>query len=90
MTAEGDGCVFHIHVVPRSRRDEVVGLHVDARRVRLKVPPVAGKAIGAPCKFAARALYISRGDVTILGGCASRHKRVRGKSTAEIQPLPPM
>ena len=91
MTTDGDGCVFHVHVVPRSRRDEVVGLYVDALRVRLKAPPVDGKANNALCKFIARALHISRGDVTILGGCASRHKRVRvgSVSAAEIQSLLP-
>lgn len=91
IVTDGDGCIFYVHVVPRSRRDEVVGLHAGAMRVRLTAPPVDGKANDALCKFLARALHCAREDVTILGGRASRHKRVRvvGVSVVEIQALLP-
>ena len=91
IAADGGGCVFYVHVVPRSRRDEVVGLYAGAMRVRLTAPPVDGKVNDALCIFLARALQSSRGDVTILGGHASRHKRVQvvGVSPAEIRTLLP-
>ena len=89
ITADAGGCTFYVHVVPRSRRDEVVGLYDDALKVRLKAPPVDGKANDALCKFLGSALHVPRRNVTVLGGLASRHKRVRivGVSVGEIRSL---
>ncbi len=41
---DSEGCTFGVHVAPGSRQDAVVGLYGDALRVRLKAPPVEGKA----------------------------------------------
>ena len=77
VTEGRGGCVFHVRVVPRARRDEVVGAHGDALKIRLTAPPVEGKANLALQKFLARRLGVSRSDVEILSGHASRQKRVR-------------
>ncbi len=39
-----DGSLVTVWAVPRASRTEIVGLHDDALRVRLAVPPEAGKA----------------------------------------------
>jgi len=76
--AEGKGgCTFQVRVLPRSRRDEVVGRHGDALKIRLTAPPVRGKANCALREFLADQLGVSPSDVEILTGHTSRQKRVR-------------
>ncbi len=72
-----EGCTFRVRVSPRSRRDEVVGLHGDALKIRLTAPPVRGKANRALREFLAGQLGIPPSAVEILAGHTSRQKRVR-------------
>ncbi len=78
QVSEGKGgCIFRVRVLPRSRRDEVTGLHGDALKIRLTAPPVRGKANRALREFLADKLGVSTSDVEILTGHTSRQKRVR-------------
>lgn len=77
VTEGKGGCIFRVRVLPRSRRDEVAGLHGDALKIRLTAPPVRGKANRALQEFLADQLRISPSDVEILTGHTSRQKRVR-------------
>jgi len=75
---EGEkGCTFRVRVLPRGRRDQVVGLHGNALKIRLVAPPVRGKANQALREFLAGRLGVSRSAVEILSGHTSRRKRVR-------------
>jgi uncharacterized protein (TIGR00251 family) len=89
VTEREEGAIFRVRVLPRSRRDEVVGLHGDALKIRLMAPPVGGKANRALQEFLAGRLGVSRSAVEILSGHASRQKRVRvaGASAAAIRAL---
>jgi uncharacterized protein (TIGR00251 family) len=89
VTEREEGAIFRVRVVPRSRRDEVVGLHGDALKIRLMAPPVEGKANQALQEFLAGRLGVSWSAVEILSGHASRQKRVRvaGVSAAAIRAL---
>lgn len=77
ITEEVGGCTFQVHVVPRSRREEIVGLYGDALKIRLSSPPEKGKANDALLKFLAERLGIPSSSVEILSGHTSRQKRVR-------------
>jgi uncharacterized protein (TIGR00251 family) len=70
-------CTFRVHVSPRSRQDEIVGLYEDALRVRLTAVPVRGKANRALERFLARRLGVPATSVTVVSGHTSRHKRVQ-------------
>lgn len=88
--AEGaEGCIFAVHVQPRGRRNEIVGLYGDALKVRLAAPPVEGRANRELLKFLAKRLGVSSSAVEILSGHASRRKRVRvrGVSAEAIRAL---
>ena len=89
VTEGEEGYTFRVRVLPRSRRDEVVGLHGDALKIRLTAPPVGGKANRALRAFLAGRLGVPRSAVEILSGHASRQKRVRvaGASAAAIRAL---
>ncbi len=86
---DSEGCTFGVHVAPGSRQDAVVGLYGDALRVRLKAPPVEGKANQALRVFLAEKLGVPVDAVTILSGHTSRHKlvRVAGVTAAQVRTL---
>ncbi len=83
------GITFAVKVVPRAPRDEMVGVEGDALKVRLKAPPVEGKANEALIKFLAETLRVRRADVEILRGETARHKlvRVRGLSGGRLNEI---
>jgi uncharacterized protein len=69
-----DGVLVSVWVVPGASRDEVVGLHGGALRVRVSAPAEAGKANRAAAALVARSLGGSRGEV--VSGMAARRKQV--------------
>jgi uncharacterized protein (TIGR00251 family) len=76
-----------VHVIPNAKRDEIVGEHDNAIKIRLRAPAVEGKANSALCRFLAERLQIHRRDVTIERGEKSRDKwiRVDGLDEREIR-----
>lgn len=89
VTEDKNGCIFQVRVMPRSRRNAIVGLHGDALKIRLTAPPVDGKANQALLKFLAKRLGVSPSAVEIVAGHTSRQKRVRvaGVSADAVQAL---
>jgi uncharacterized protein (TIGR00251 family) len=73
--------VFPVGVTPRSARPGIGGWRAgtDGREeleVRVAEAPADGAANEAVVKLLAKALGISRAEVRIISGAASRHKRV--------------
>jgi uncharacterized protein (TIGR00251 family) len=87
ITHSEGGATFAVKVVPRASRNEIAGTHQDLIRVRLTAPPVEGAANRALVKFLAGVLDVSRQDVEIVAGHASRRKviRVMGLSPHEVE-----
>lgn len=72
---------LHIRVTPRSARPGIRGwrLGADGREeleVRVAQAPADGAANEAVLKLLAAALGVSRSELAIISGAASRHKRV--------------
>ena len=82
VTEREEGAIFRVRVLPRSRRDEVVGLHGDALKIRLTAAPTKGKANRALQEFLAERLGVSPSAVELLSGHTSRWKRVRVKGVS--------
>ena len=76
-----------IKAVPRASRSEVVERQADAWRVRLKAPPVEGKANEELVKFLAKTLGVPGCSVSLVAGQASKFKLVdiEGLSQAEAE-----
>ena len=72
----GGGVVVTVRVVPRASKDEVSGLLGDALKIKLRAPPVDGKANKALAAFLSERLGIAFGRVRLLAGETSRNKRV--------------
>lgn len=76
-----------MRLTPRAARDEVLGFEGDVLRVRVKAPPVEGRANDALLRLLAKALRVSRSNLTIVGGRASRDKTVavEGLDAVEVR-----
>ncbi len=87
---ESNGAVtFAVKVVPRASKNQIAGMEGDAVKVRLTAPPVEGKANAALVRFLAETLGVSRAQIEIVTGHASRHKvvRVRGVTAKQIESM---
>ena len=84
-----DGALLPVRVQPRAGRDEVVGWHGDALRVRVAAPPAEGRANQAVIALLAEALGLPRAAIEVVSGAASRDKLVRvgRRSREEIRAL---
>jgi len=76
-SAQHPHCLLTIKAVPNAPQSALVGWLGPALKVRLKSPPVDGKANAELCRFLAEALALPRGAVTLATGAAAREKRVR-------------
>lgn len=88
LSRQADGAVsFAVKVVPRANKSEIAGFAGDALKVRVKAPPIEGKANDALIRFLADALGISRSQIEIVSGHASRRKvvRIRGMNADRIE-----
>lgn len=69
--------VLTVHVQPGASRSGVVGVHGDALKIRLRAPPVDGKANEALLDHLGAALGLTRRDLELVSGQTARRKRVR-------------
>jgi len=68
--------ILSLYVQPRSSRNELVGLHGEALKLRLTTPPIDGRANKAVIAFLSKRLKIPKSALTIRSGLQSRSKKV--------------
>ena len=71
-----EGLLLSLLLQPRASRNAFVGLHDGKLKICLAAPPVDNQANEALCRFLAKAFHVSKTDVQLLSGQASRHKKV--------------
>ncbi len=79
----GDDWVLSLHVQPGASRTELAGLHGEAIKLRLRAPPVDGKANDELCRFIAALFAVKRQDVRLLSGESSRQKKIAVRTAGE-------
>jgi uncharacterized protein len=70
------GLVVKIFVQPRSSRNEAVGMHGDALKIRLTAPPVDGEANKTCIDFLSKRLNVSKSSIEIISGRTGRTKQI--------------
>ena len=63
-----EGLLLTVRVTPRSARDEIVGTHGGALKIRLNAPPVDGKANGRLMRFLGERLEVPLSRIQIVRG----------------------
>jgi len=78
---------LRVHVQPGARSTGIVGVHGDALKVRLSVPPREGRANQALLALLAERFDCKRGRLALVSGSSARQKRVRfeGVDTADFE-----
>lgn len=73
---QGDVLILNLHVQPKASKDEWSGLYGDRLKLRIKAPPIDGKANSHLLKFIAGEFGVSKSACKLLNGDAGRDKRV--------------
>jgi uncharacterized protein (TIGR00251 family) len=81
---DGDDLVLEVRVQPRASRSEFAGALGGRLKVRLRAPPVDGRANAELVDFLADAFGVPRSNVTIEHGLAGRDKRVRVRDAGPV------
>jgi uncharacterized protein (TIGR00251 family) len=72
------GCELDVRVVPGASRDQVVGEHQGALKVKVSAPPVEGAANARLVEFLAKeVLGVPRSAVRVVRGEKGRSKTLR-------------
>lgn len=70
----GDGAVIMVLAVPRASKTEVVDIHQERCRIRVKAPPVDGEANTAIAVALAKLFGLPKKSVSIVSGHKSKQK----------------
>jgi hypothetical protein len=71
-----DGVIFHILVLPRSSKCEIVGCQGDCLKMKITAPPLEGRANEECIRFLAASLGVKKARINIVGGLRSKKKTV--------------
>lgn len=84
---QNGNCIIEVHAQPQARKNEIVGLYNDRLKIKIKSPPVDGKANDTLIEFLANLLEINRSSVQLIKGDSARQKQIRilGLSIDEIE-----
>jgi hypothetical protein len=85
LSPSDDGVIMAVYVQPRASKNEIVGVQGDELKVRLTSPPAEGAANKLCGEFFAKLLGVAKGEVILIAGHRSRHKRlfIRGVTADE-------
>lgn len=72
-----DGLLISVRAVPHAPKNQVIGVQGDSVKIRLKAPPVEGKANEVLVLFLSEVLRIPRKQIHLAGGTTSRNKSIR-------------
>lgn len=67
---------MYLHAQPNSSKNQIVGLHGDRLKIKLKSPPVDGKANECLIEFLSEMLEISKSKIHLIKGQTGREKNL--------------
>jgi len=78
---------LEVHLQPSAKSNELVGLRDGVLWVRVTPPPLKGQANRALLELMAQSLMVSKNDLSLIRGHASRHKvvAIHGLSPTELR-----
>ncbi|MEQ1527856.1 MAG: DUF167 family protein [Methylococcales bacterium] len=83
-----DVLILNLHVQPKASKDEWCGLHGERLKLRIKAPPVDGKANQYLLKFIAAEFAVSKTACRLVSGETGRDKRIAVTAPQQLPKLP--
>ena len=77
LTEKSGAVIFGVRVVPRASNSEISGELDGALKVRISAPPVDGAANAELVKVLSKNFKVSKSEVEIVAGHASKTKQVK-------------
>ena len=77
LSESAGATLVSVRVQPRAGRDEIAGARGNALVVKVKAPPVDGKANDAVCRLLAKAAGVPATSAELVRGASARDKVVR-------------
>jgi uncharacterized protein (TIGR00251 family) len=71
-----DGIRIRLHIQPGANRNQIVGVHGDALKVKVRAAPEDGRANAELLRFLADVLQLPKRQLTLVTGQTSRRKIV--------------
>lgn len=72
-----EGITISVKIQPRASKNEIVGFHGDALKIRLTAPPIEGAANALLITFLSDKLDLPKQNFELVQGLTSRNKLIR-------------
>lgn len=81
---------LRLHVQPNAKKTEITGIYGNLLKIRLKAPPVDGKANKELERFLTSFFGVKKSDVMLISGLSGRKKVVKiiGFAEKDLRKLP--
>lgn len=77
---QDDDLILYCHLLPKSKTDEIVGIHGDRVKIKITAPPVDGKANKYLVHFLAKYFNVPKRSIFIQKGEQGKEKQILIKS----------
>lgn len=71
------GIELFLHCQPGAKKTEIQGIYAQRLKLRLAAPPIEGRANEALIAWLAKAMNITKSQISLVSGDTGRQKRVR-------------
>ena len=79
-----DFFVISLKVIPKAKKNEIIGILDNMLKIKIASPPIEGKANSQIINFFSDYLNISKSKLEIISGEKSKCKHLKVKSSFEI------
>ena len=83
-TWQNNDLILNCYLQPKAKKDEIVGTHNDALKIRITAPPVDGKANKYLLAFLAKQFEVPKSHISLISGELSRNKRIKVKNPLKL------
>lgn len=71
-----EGVIISLSVLPNAPKSEIIGPYNNTLKIKIKAPPIEGKANDAIIDFFSEVFEVSKKNIEILKGDKSKQKQV--------------
>jgi uncharacterized protein len=75
--------ILNVYVQPGAKKNEIIGLHDGALKVKIQAPPEDGRANEALIDFFSEILEIPARQISLVSGHKSRNKKLAVEAPSE-------